>query len=1180
MSQFVHLHTHSHYSLLDGLSKIPDLIGAASKSGMTALALTDHGALYGAVEFYKAAKREGIKPIIGLEAYVAPENLHSKKGPADTDYFHLLLLSRDLEGYQNLLKLVTISHLEGYYYKPRLDKVTLARLSGGLIALSGCLRGEIARHLLAGNGELAKQQALAYKSIFPRDSFYLEIQRNSEEQNQKTVNLGLIKLSRETGIPLVATNDVHYLEPGDAAAQDILVCIGTGRTVEDSDRLDMRALSLHLKSPEEMAEAFSDIPEAVENTVKIAESVNLELELGKLHFPSFAVPDGNSAEKYFETLCYDGLKARYSDGSPPEEVLTRLRYEIDIIKRKGYVTYLLVIADIVNWARNRGVISTTRGSAAGSLAAYALGITTMNPVEYKLPFERFLNLDRPTPPDIDMDFADNRRDEVLEYVSEKYGKDKVAQIVTFGTMMARAAVRDVGRALGIPYSKCDRIAKMIPFGKQGFHMTIEKAVSLSPELKEAYQKDAETRNLIELAKKVEGCARHASIHAAGVVIAPTKLTDFTPLELDTDNQNIITQYDMHSVEDAGLVKMDFLGIRNLSILGNAVEIVRATKNVEVDLQALPLDDRKTFELLSSGRTMGVFQLGGSGMTKYLVDLRPTNIFDIMAMISLYRPGPMESIPEFIARKHNPRAISYLDPRMKEILDLSYGVITYQDDVLLIAIKLAGYTWEEADKLRKAMGKKIPKEMSAQKEKFIQGAIGGGMPSEKAIKLWSLIEPFAAYGFNKAHAASYAMVAYQTAYMKANYPVEFMAAVLTAESAAADNDKVAAAVAECASLGIQVLPPDVNESLDNFTVINDRPASPQREQGGQIRFGLSAVKNLGSDVIAAVIAERKQNGPFGSITQFVKRAKTRNFNKKSWEAMVKSGSLDRFGERNQLLANAENILEYARQNQRQTAAGQEMLLPGSKTADQEIILRPVTEATEAEKLSWEKELLGLYVSSHPLENHRSLLKRFCVPIKSLGLEHENTSCVLGGIITRVQTILTKKGEQMCFADLEDLGGKLELVVFPNIYSDAKSLVKIDNMVLVRGKISEKDGELKMLADKIVPINNPEALSEPGSVPIYGPESPQIMPINLPVRQAGRQTTNQEKLLKIRIPATASPQVFSKLKTVFAKYPGSTSVSLIIPDREGTPREVKTNFTVANSEEFKTQLKALLRDSIKT
>lgn len=1155
MSKFVHLHVHSHYSLLDGLPKIPELINRATKLEFEALALTDHGNMYGAIEFYKNAKKAGIKPILGIEAYVALEGLLEKKPGPGANYHHLVLLAADLEGYHNLLRLTTLAHLEGYYYKPRIDKQALQTHALGLIGLSGCSGGEIPRHLSSQNFAEARKAALEYETIFGKGRFFLEIQRNARDAKtdsvQAKINQELVKLSSETQIPLVATNDAHYLDEEDKIAQDILVCVGTGKTVTDIDRLDMKAFDLSLRPQEAMSEIFSDLPEALKNSVTIAQMINLELPLERHHFPAFTVPSGYTPETHFEELCLEGLKNKYENSIIPENLLTRLKYEIDVIKNKGYATYFLVVADLINWARNRGIISTTRGSAAGSLAAYALGITTMNPLEYKLPFERFLNPYRPTPPDIDLDFADNRRDEVLEYVSEKYGKDKVAQIVTFGTMMARAAVRDVGRALGTPYSKCDRIAKMIPFGKQGFHMSIELALLSAPELKEIYDKDPETHELLELAKKVEGCARHASIHAAGMVIAPTQLTNFTPLQLDTEFKNVITQYDMHSIEAAGLVKMDLLGIRNLSILGNAVELVRQILEIDIDLQKIPLSDPKTYEFLGSGRTMGIFQLGGSGMTKYLVELRPTNIFDIMAMISLYRPGPMESIPQFIERKHHPELITYLDPRLREILDMSYGVITYQDDVLLIAIKLAGYSWEEADKLRKAMGKKIPKEMAAQKEKFIQGAINNSLASEKAVKLWSLIEPFAAYGFNKAHAASYAIVAYQTAYMKANYPVEFMAALMTAESD--DMDKVAVAVAECRSLGIQVLPPDSNESLADFTVIGK----------DKIRFGLKAIKNLGSDVIASIIAERRQKGQFLSLADFVRRIKTRNFNKKSWEALVKSGSLDRFGERNQMLLNTEIILDYARRNQKQEALGQGMLLAGFSGGNGDLILKSAPEASDAEKLSWEKEFLGLYVSSHPLQKYREILHKSCAPLNQLGPADDGTQKTIGGIITRIQKILTKKGEQMCFADLEDLDGKLELVIFPSVFNEYRSLLEVDQIVKVTGRISDKDGELKMLADRIKNI-------EENVTDVTGALRP--------AENGNSLSGTNDPVLKIRIPQKASPQIFSSLKIAFSQHPGQTSVSLIIPDREGAPREIKTNFLVENSEAFKTRLKQLLRESL--
>ncbi|MBI4363584.1 MAG: DNA polymerase III subunit alpha, partial [Candidatus Doudnabacteria bacterium] len=1004
--EFVHLHVHSHYSLLDGLPKIDDLIGAAKKKGFSALALTDHGSLYGAIEFYKKATAAGIKPIIGIEAYLALDSASSKT-KIDSDYYHLVLLAKNFEGYKNLLKLTTYAHLEGFYYRPRIDKQLLKKYSAGLICLSGCMRGDVNRSLLKGEASQALNLVSGYKDIFGQD-FYLEIQRHSSSnpdyaKKEKNLNEKLIALAHETKTPLVATNDCHYLEREDSEAQDLMICVGLGKTVADSDRIDMRHSDLSLKSGAEMAELFSDLPQALSQTAAVASQCDIKINLNKRFFPDYPLPEGwNDAGSLIRHLAESGLADRLMKQGPDAEIIQRLNYELGVIINKNYSGYFLVVADFVNWARSQGIIATTRGSAAGSLVSFALGITTVNPLDYKLPFERFLNPLRPSPPDIDMDFADSRRGEVIEYVIKKYGENRVAQIVTFGTMMARAAVRDCGRALGIPYSKCDKIAKMIPFGKYGFHMTIDKALDQSPEFKEVYTKDPETKRLIDLARKVEGVARHASVHAAGIVIAPTDLTDYTPLSRDQDG-NIITQYDMYSIEEAGLVKMDFLGIRNLSILGNTVEIVKHTKEININLQTLPLDDKKTYQLLALGKTMGLFQLGGSGMTRYLKELAPTNIFDIMAMISLYRPGPIESIPEFIKRKHNPKLISFSDPKLKDILSVSYGIITFQDDVLLISIEIAGYTWEEADKLRKAMGKKIPKEMAAQKEKFIQGCIDkSGYSKEKAQNLWILIEPFAAYGFNKAHAASYAIVAYQTAYMKANFPTEFMAAVMTAE--AGDAATIADAVEECRSLGIEILPPDINESLSNFTVIDDQ----------HIRFGFNAIKNLGSDVIQTTIAQRKTRGKFKDLEDFVTRVHNRNFNKKSWEALVKSGALDRLGERNQLLANTETILEFSRSHAKALEDKQTSLFGSLNLAVAKLKLKQVDPASEKDKLTWEKELLGLYVTAHPLDEFASILKQQTQPIKTLA--QTNNQTVIGGIINKVQKIITKKGELMAFVEL--------------------------------------------------------------------------------------------------------------------------------------------------------------------
>lgn len=1132
---FTHLHVHSHYSLLDGMPKIDQLVSFAKKQGFSSLALTDHGVLYGAIEFYKKATEAGIKPIIGMETYVAIENLTDKRPKIDADYYHLVLLAKNFEGYKNLMRLSTIAHLDGFYYHPRIDKQILSLHAAGLICLSGCMRGDIPRALMNSEFEKAEQLVAEYKEIFGQDSFYLEIQRhestNTEyDRKEKLLNKRLIELARKTATPLVATNDSHYLEAADADAQDLLLCVGMGVSINEPNRLDMRSSNLALRPAAQMQNLFSDLPEALSNTAKIAESCDLQIPLNERSFPDFPLPGAHTAASYLTQLAFRGISEKHSlDWVSIEdtrkrlkpEILERLEYELHVINKKNYSSYFLVVADFVNWARNRGIIATTRGSAAGSLVSYSIGITTINPLDYKLPFERFLTLERPLPPDIDMDFADSRRDEVIEYVTQKYGADKVAQIVTFGTMMARAAIRDIGRALGVPYAKCDRIAKMVPFGKYGFHMTIEKALEISPELNDAYNKDPETKRLIDLALKVEGVARHASVHAAGIVISPKPLTDYTPLQKDQDGK-IITQYDMYSVEEAGLVKMDFLGIRNLSILGNTVEIVAHTRKVEIDINKLPLDDKKTYQLLAAGKTMGLFQLGGSGMTRYLKELAPTNIFDIMAMISLYRPGPIESIPEYIRRKHNPKLVTYTDPKMVDILSMSNGIITYQDDVLLIAIHIAGYTWEEADKLRKAMGKKIPKEMAAQKEKFTEGCMThSDYSKERALTLWQLIEPFAAYGFNKAHAASYAIVAYQTAYMKANYPVEFMAAVMTAE--AGDPATIADAVEECKEMGIEVLPPDINESLYNFTVIDDQ----------NIRFGFSAIRNLGSDVINAVIAQRKEAGRFQSLENFVARLQTKNFNKKSWEALTKSGALDSFGERNTLLANTESILEFARSHQKALQEQQSSLFGDNINFSVKLKLRTVDPASEKDKLNWEKEFLGMYVSAHPLDEVASKLKNIVHPIKELANVTNTTT--IGGIVTKVQKILTKKGEQMAFIEVEDTTGMVEVLIFPSVLQKHFALIAESRILLITGRVSDKDGVPKFLADDVKELNNSAT-------------SPSVT---------------------IKIPESANDELFLSLKKLFEAHPGEIVVSLQINDQQ-----VKTPFKINLSEDLKGKIKELL------
>ncbi len=1174
---FTHLHCHSHYSLLDGLSKIDPLVERVKELGMDSVALTDHGVMYGAIEFYNKCKEAGIKPIVGMEAYVAPRSIHDKAGKVDSDYFHLTLLAQNLEGYHNLIKLSTIAHLEGFYYKPRIDLSLLKKYNQGLIALSGCQRGQIPKAAL-NNGEAEAQKVLEkYLDIFSRERLYIEIQRNSKHLDPKArlpsaapsgaggqeaeLNQKLVALARANNLPLVATADCHYIYPEDAEAQDVMVCIGTGRTVQDTDRLDMRGVDLSLKSQEKMQELFFDLPEAIENTQKVAEKCNLEILIDQRYFPKVEIPPGLDSAEYLKKITHEKALPLYGkNGSVPKEIEERINYELDIICQKGFDTYFLMVADVVDGAHKIGAITNTRGSAAGSIVGRILGITNVDPLYYELPFERFLTMHRPTPPDIDLDIADNHRDEAIAYITKKYGADKVAQIITFGTMMARAAVRDVGRALAVSYSKCDQIAKMIPIGKQGFNMTLEKALLKSPELKEVYDHDPETKRILEIAKKLEGCARHASVHAAGIVITPTELTDYMPLQKEPDGERVITQYDMYSLDvnanskAIGVVKLDLLGIRNLSILEAAVNLVQKRHSRSIDIDNLPHPDAKTFKLLSDGYTFGVFQLGSSGMTRYLKELKPSSIFDIMAMVALYRPGPMQFIEDFIARKHNPSLIKYFDPAFEKILKRTYGILVYQDDLLTIAHDLAGYSWEEVDKFRKAVGKKIPEEMAKQKIKFVQGCQEtSGWSFAKAEQIWTWIEPFAAYGFNKSHSASYAVVGYQTAYMKANYPVEFMAAVMTAESG--DEDKIYEAVEECEALGIKILPPDVNESLGDFTVVDEKT----------IRFGLNAIKNLGSDVITKVMEARlsdKQTAvsnkqetseslqltayslqPFVSLEDFLTRAYVKNFNKKSWEALVKAGALDAFGERGQLLNNTELVLDFVRENFKDKDNGQTSLF-GKSLQIGKLKLKPSAPATEDEILAWEKEHLGMYVSSHPLKKYAKVLGSLR-SIKSLNLNEVGANVVAGGIIARLKRTLTRKNDPMAFFTLEDLTGSLEVLVFPTVMEKVLPFLANDKIVQVTGRLSDKDEELKLIA---------EGIQELPSDDLY---------------DMALKEMEKEKQLVLHMNSLADMDALNKIKSIVEKYPGSVQVFLSV-GAGPQAKKIKTQTQVGMSNELMAEL----------
>jgi DNA polymerase-3 subunit alpha len=1058
MSKFIHLHVHSHYSLLNALPKIPELVKEAKKYGMEALALTDNANLYGAIEFYKACKKAEIKPILGSDLYVAARTRTDKQGGVDNRRSRLILLVKNLAGYKNLVKLVTQANLEGFYYKPRIDKELIEKYTEGLICISPSFSGATTQALKNGNIEEAHQLISWYKQIYGKDNFYLELTHHPEIEGHEETMKKIVRLAHETNTPLVAAHDTYYLHPEDKKARDTLLLVNTGGDFSDKNS-DSNEEDFSFISPEQAEELFKDTPEALENTIKVAGMCNLELTLGTWVFPDFNVESGLSFDDELKRLAYAGFKVRNLEQT--KEYVDRLEYELKVIHDKGYAPYFLVVADLLRFAHANKILTNIRGSVAGSLTTYLTKITNVNPIEFKLPFERFLNPERPSAPDIDMDYADNRRDEVIAYAKQKYGADKVAQVGTFGTMMARGAVKDVARAMGYPYTLGDRISKLIPMGAQGFPMTIDRAIADVAELKEMYSKEEDVKIIIDMAKKVEGCARHISVHAAGVVMAPSALTDFTPLQFDTKGEEkIITQYDMHAVEDAGLLKFDFLGIKNLAILSDAVTLAKKIDGVEVDIENIPMDDPKTFELLAKGETTGLFQLNGTGMTKYLKELKPSTIHDINAMVALYRPGPLESIPEYIKRKHNARTIRFLDPRMKDILSQSFGVITYQDDVMLIAIKLAGYSWLEADKLRKAMGKKIPAEMEAQKSKLKEGLLKNGMNQEKADELWALIEPFAAYGFNKAHAASYGRVAYQTAYMKANFPATYMASVLTADSG--DVEKIAEFIGDCKRMDIPVLPPNINESFQAFTVIK----IPGEKD--TIRFGLTTIKNFGEGIANTIIDERKKNGKFKSLSDFLDRIRDRNLNKKSLEALIKAGAMDEFGERGQMLGNVENMLTYSKE-------------AGKLSSDQDSLFGTYVEnmgninnfklldapaVTASERLAWEKELLGLYISGHPLDKFKKIIEEKNYSINKAKTDaKEGKEVMVAGTLEEIRMIVTKKGDPMAFIKVSDYSESLEAVAFPRTMIEFKNILIKDKCVALKGKISMRNGEVSLLIDKV-------------------------------------------------------------------------------------------------------------------
>jgi DNA polymerase III subunit alpha len=1054
---FVHLHNHTHYSLLDGLTKIDEMVEFAKEQGSPAVAITDHGTMYGVIEFYKQCKKEGIKPIIGVETYLAPRGRAHKENSEDRANHHLLLLAKNNIGYKNLIKLVSSAHLEGFYYKARVDWELLQQHHEGIIACSACLGGEIPHLVEAGQIDRAKKRALEYNELFGQGNFFLELQDHPNLEGQDTLNKILIDFSKELNIPLVATNDVHYLRKEDAEAQDILLCLQNKKKVTDEDRMNMLGSDLSMRPNKEMIAAFKDVPEAIANTLKIAEMCNVEIPLGQIQLPYFPVPEGYDEFSYLEYLAKEGLRKRY--GKPYEEIepvrKERLDYELSVIKKMGWPSYFLIVADFINWAKDSGIIvGPGRGSAAGSLVCYLVGITNLDPLKYDLVFERFLNPERISMPDIDTDFADTGRAKVIRYVEDKYGKDHVSQIITFGTIAARASMRDVGRVLDVPYDYCDKLAKAIPM-----FTDLSEALENVQEFKDLYDKEADAKKIIDYALRLEGVSRHASTHACGVLITKDPLTEYVPIQYASSaDMTIVSQYSLHPVEDLGLLKMDFLGLKNLTIIEAALKIIKATRGVDLKMDEFPLDDKAAYKLFQDGETTGVFQFESSGMKRYLKELKPTIFEDIIAMVALYRPGPMEWIPDYIAGKHGRKKVQYLHPVLKPILDKTYGVAIYQEQVMQIARDLAGFTMGEADVLRKAMGKKIVKLLAEQKEKFLQGCMKKGISKELGEQVFSFIEPFAGYGFNRSHAACYAMIGYQTAYLKAHYPAEFMAALLTSDQQ--DTDRVAIEIEECRNMGIKVLSPDINESFASFTVIRNEETKDEF-----IRFGLNAVKNVGEHIVDVIIAERRANGHFKDIFDLIERINDRDLNKKSLESLAKCGAMDQLGDRGIFLANMEALLEFNKEVSRNRDSKQVSLFGGAQNIlPNRIKLDKAATVGQQEKLSWEKELLGLYLSAHPFNDFKKQLGTYIVPISSLPSHINDEAVRTAGVITLIKKIITRSNKPMLFVKIEDAVASTELLVFPGLYETTTDLWQDGKVVLVQGKISDKDQEVKLLVDK--------------------------------------------------------------------------------------------------------------------
>jgi len=1214
---FVHLHNHSHYSLLDGLTKLDEMVNYAKEQGSPAIALTDHGTMYGIIEFYQKAKKAGIKPILGVETYLAPASRFDKNIRSDKGH-HLLLLAKNITGYKNLIKLVSIAHLEGFYYKPRIDWELLTKHHDGLIATTACLAGEIADLIASDRLDEAKKRILEYSELFGKDNFYLELQDHPEMPEQVRHNKQLIEFARELNLPLVATNDIHYLKKEDAEAQDILLCLQNKKKKSDTDRMTMIGRGDYsLRSNADMIAAFSETPEAVANTLKIAEMCNVELELGNIQMPHFEVPAGYNGNSYLRELCEKGISQRFSDAEASELKIVneRLDYELGVIAKMGWPAYFLIVADFISWAKgNKIVVGPGRGSAAGSLVCYLTGITNLDPLKYDLVFERFLNPERISMPDIDMDFADIRRGEVLRYVEEKYGHDHVSQIITFGTMAARAAVRDVGRVLDEPYEFCDKISKSIPM-----FMKLGEAIKTVPEIREMYNNDPAAKRVLDYAQRLEGVARHASTHACGVLITKDPLTEYVPVQYASSaDRSIISQYSLHPIEDLGLLKMDFLGLKNLTIIESALKIIKNTRGLDLDIDKIPLDDAKTYKLFQDGETTGVFQFESSGMKRYLRELKPTEFEDIIAMVALYRPGPMEWIPDYITGKHSDKKTTYLHPKLAPILEKTYGVAIYQEQVMQIARDLAGFTMGQADVLRKAMGKKIVSLLAEQKEKFIEGCVKNGVYKELGEKVFSFIEPFAGYGFNRSHAACYAMIGYQTAYLKAQWPVEFMAALLTSDQG--DTDRVAVEINECRNMGINIMAPDINESFDSFTVVtpgtkeNQAVTPATAEKIDTIRFGLKAIKNVGEHIVEEIIRERKENGHYQDIFDLLERITDKDLNKKSLDSLIKCGALDNYGERGWLLANMERLLSFNKELARNSDSKQDSLfadLPSAGLGRPTLNSAPPAESNE--KLIWEKELLGLYVSEHPYNTFRPYLAKYAISIAELGGHKGDDRVITAGVISTIKKIMTRKGESMLFVKLEDATSTVELLVFPRLLQENSDLWVSGQAIILDGKVSDKDQEIKILVNRASALDhfNPlESIDAFKKIVLEGPsavssrngyrnnyrsaaksEKPVVKrEVNVaktavaPAKEISRATAtlSEQPILRTEINVAPDPKALrltflkelnqsdlEKIRNICLRYTGPNEVRLRIM-QDGKSQVIKAPFLVDNNEKLRSEL----------